>query len=98
MNKKPTPEILRIFPLTIFKGENEKQKSIFRDNYDNARIISASPEADELYIFPSKTAQSTSSNKTSDERISISADISIVAKNSKNIEHLLTPINKWQKF
>ena len=82
----------------IFKGENEKQQSIFKNNLDNARIITVSPEVDELYVFPSKTAHSTSSNKTNDERMSISADISIVAKSSENIEHLLTPINKWKKF
>ena len=35
---------------------------------------------------------------TKNERISISADISIFAKNSENIEHLLTPVNKWMKF
>ena len=89
MNNKPSPEILRIFPLTILKtkiGLEEKERN---------KLIN---EVDELYIFPSKTAHSTTSNKTNDERMSISADISIIAKNSENIEHLLTPINRWQKF
>ena len=51
-----------------------------------------------LSIFPSKTTHSTSENKTAFERISISADVSIVTKHSKNLEHLLTPIDNWIKF
>ena len=31
-------------------------------------------------------------------RISISADISIISKESENIENLITPVDKWKKF
>ena len=41
---------------------------------------------------------STSPNKANEERISISADISIITKESENIENLITPIDKWMKF
>ena len=66
--------------------------------YDNANVMVVYPEADEIYIFPSKTPHSTSSNKTDEQRISVSADISIFAKNAENVEQLITPINKWLKF
>ena len=33
-----------------------------------------------------------------EERISISDDISIITKESENIENLITPIDKWMKF
>ena len=59
MNENKSGEIIRIFPLLIYKNKI---------------------------------------GLTEDERISISADVSIVAKNSENIEHLLTPVNKWMKF
>ena len=72
--------------------------NFFKPNYDNAKVVNIYPQVDEIYIFPSKSVHSTAINKTKNERISISADISIVAKNSENIEHLLTPVNKWMKF
>ena len=56
------------------------------------------PKTDQIIIFPSKTLHSTVPSSTDDERISISADISIFAKNSENIEQLTTPVNKWLKF
>ena len=72
--------------------------NFFKTNYDNAKFANIAAEVDELYIFPSKTTHSTSENKTTFERISISADVSIVTKHSKNLEHLLTPIDNWMKF
>ena len=72
--------------------------NFFKPNYDNAKVVNIYPQVDEIYIFPSKSVHSTAINKTKNERISISADVSIVAKNSENIEHLLTPVNKWMKF
>ena len=59
MNKNKSGEVIRIFPLLVYKNK--------------IGLIE-------------------------NERISISADVSIVAKNSENIEHLLTPVNKWMKF
>jgi len=82
----------------LFKSYYHSTKDLFKVNYDNANSISFHPEVDEIYIFPSKSLHSTSQNKTSGERISISADISIIAKNSKNLEYLQTPIEKWTKF
>ena len=76
----------------------ETSKNFFKMNFYNATGINFSPEVDEIYIFPSKTKHSTSQNKSTQERISISADISIVAKNSENMEFVLTPLNKWMKF
>jgi|TARA_B100001105_G_C22268992_1_gene390142 uncharacterized protein (TIGR02466 family) len=82
----------------LFDLTNEKSKNFFKPIYDNANVMVTHPEADEIYIFPSKTPHSTSSNKTDEQRISVSADISIFAKNAENVEQLITPINKWLKF
>ncbi len=73
-------------------------KDFFTPNYDNAKLATVNPQEDEIYIFPSKIVHSTAINKTENERISISADVSIVAKSSENLENLLTPIDKWMKF
>jgi len=67
-------------------------------NYSNAAVVHFPADVDEIVIFPSKTLHSTLSNQTSNDRISIAADISVVAKNSENIETLLTPVDKWVKF
>ena len=80
-----------------FSG-NLTSAELVNPNYSNASKVSFSPELDDIIIFPSKTLHSTLSNKSAEDRISISGDISIVAKNSENLEILLTPINKWKKF
>jgi hypothetical protein len=41
---------------------------------------------------------STSFNQTSEGRISIAADVTLVAKDSTNSEGLLPPIDQWDKF
>ena len=85
----------KIFQTSPVKSQTD---NFFKPNYDNAKFANISTEVDELYIFPSKTTHSTSENKTTFERISISADVSIITKHSKNLEHLLTPIDNWIKF
>ena len=84
----------------LFYSSSEKSpsKDFFKANFFNARIVNINPKVDEIYIFPSKSIHSTSPNKSNEERISISADISIIAKESENIENLITPVDKWMKF
>jgi hypothetical protein len=40
----------------------------------------------------------TQSNKTNDERISISGDVVCVSKNSELLETIMPPINNWDKM
>lgn len=79
-------------------NSNLYKENLFKPNYANAARCNFPPELDEIVIFPSKTQHSTITNETSDDRMSISGDISIISKNSENLETLLTPINKWKKF
>jgi len=51
-----------------------------------------------LLIFPSKTIHGTEQGKSNSERISISADIVFLAKDSSTLEHLVPPIENWKKF
>tara|TARA_B110000914_G_scaffold154878_1_gene135989 strand:+ start:64 stop:765 length:702 start_codon:yes stop_codon:yes gene_type:complete len=80
----------------IFNGRSVV--GFFKTNLLNAQIATFSPEIDEILIFPSKTMHSTSFNKTSEGRISIAADVTLVAKDSTNSEGLLPPIDQWDKF
>ena len=82
----------------LFKSFYHSSLDFFKTNLYNANSVSFWPKVDEIYIFPSKSQHSTSQNKANEERMSISADISIIAKKSENVEFLQTPINKWMKF
>ena len=53
---------------------------------------------DDILIFPSKIFHSTEKNKNNNNRISISADISLYAKDEKFLEHLTPPLSNWKKF
>ena len=75
-----------------------KKKVITKRDLTNTSTILFEANEDEIVIFPSKTLHGTQSNTNNDDRISISADIIIHAKDSSGLEHLVPPINKWKKF
>lgn len=55
-------------------------------------------DTDDVVIFPSKTSHGTAKSKSQEKRISISADIVAVLKESSHREFFLPPIEKWKKF
>ena len=65
---------------------------------NTAAQIKIEPNEDDIIIFPSKTFHSTSPSESNNERISISADVSLISKTSNKIEKFITPISEWQKF
>lgn len=74
-------------------------KKVIIPNTYNASSITVDTAVDDIIIFPSKTLHSVfPAITTTEDRISISADVSVIAKNSENVETLLTPIDKWVKF
>ena len=75
-----------------------EQKVIEKSTFLNSNSVNLIPEQDDIIIFPSKTLHATQTNNTEDTRISISADITIISKNTAKIEQLITPIDKWKKF
>ena len=79
------------------KSVNKKNVIVKRDLTNTSTILFEASE-DEIVIFPSKTLHGTQSNTNNNDRISISADIIIHAKDSSGLEHLVPPINKWKKF
>ena len=79
------------------KSVNKKNIIVKRDLTNTSSILFEASE-DEIVIFPSKTLHGTQPNTNNNDRISISADIIIHAKDSSGLEHLVPPINKWKKF
>ncbi|MDA8537384.1 2OG-Fe(II) oxygenase family protein [Candidatus Pelagibacter bacterium] len=76
----------------------QKKNLIKSRNVLNSPTILFDTKEDDIVIFPSKTLHGTQRGVLNNERISVSADIMIVAKNSENLEHLVTPIDKWKIF
>ena len=76
----------------------QKKKIITGRNIYNSPFAICEANEDEILIFPSKTPHQTQKNIKNNERISISADIFITAKNSKNLEHFVTPYSDWKKI
>ncbi|MBA1338520.1 MAG: putative 2OG-Fe(II) oxygenase [Pelagibacterales bacterium] len=74
------------------------QKIIKESTFFNSNSVNLLAEQDDIIIFPSKTLHGTQINNTNESRISISADITIISKDSEKIEQLITPIDKWKKF
>ena len=83
----------------LFTSPSVNRNKIFKKRTtSNIARINIDPEEDDIIIFPSKTLHGTQKNTNNNERISISADVSILAKESKNLEHLTPPFSEWKKF
>ena len=83
----------------IFRSDTALQKGIVKKmNQFNVTQAIVNIEEDDIVIFPSKTIHSTQPSKSNKERISISADIICVAKNSKLLEMGLPPLDEWTRI
>ena len=69
-------------------------KTVKKMNHYNVTQAIINVEEDDIVIFPSKTIHSTQPSQTNSERISISADIICVAKDSKLLEMGMPPLNE----
>ena len=83
----------------LFSSESINKKNIIKKrNFQNSPRVNINIEEDDIVIFPSKTLHATETNINNDERISISADIICIAKESSYLENLTPPLNNWKKF
>jgi len=85
-------------PQLFSSGSINKKNIIKKRDVTNSPLITIPAKVDEIIIFPSKSLHSTQPGIKNNERISISADILILAKNSNQLEHLIPPIENWKKF
>ncbi len=83
----------------IFRSDTALQKGIVKKmNQFNVTQAIVNVEENDIVIFPSKTIHSTQPTQNNDERISISADIVCVAKDSNLLEMGMPPLNQWTKM
>ncbi len=83
----------------IFRSTTAFKKGVIKkQNQLNTTNAIVKVEEDEIVIFPSKTLHSTQPTELNNERISISADIVCISKDSKFLEMTMPPINKWMKM
>ena len=66
--------------------------------FDYWKLPKVNVKEDDIVFFPSKTPHSTQPANNNEERISISADIVCIAKNSETLEHLTPPYDNWKKI
>ncbi len=81
-----------------FESTSTRTANFLKLNTFNATQIKIEPNEDDIVVFPSKAFHSTSPSESDNERISISADISAISKNSNKIEKFITPVREWKKF
>ena len=83
----------------IFRSETALQKGLVKKmNPFNVTQAIVNVEEDDIVIFPSKTIHSTQPTQNNDERISISADIVCVTKDSNLLEMGMPPLDEWTKM
>ena len=85
-------------PGLFLSPSSNKKQIIKKRNISNSGAIVFDAKEDEIVIFPSKTSHQTQPNVKNSDRISLSADIFIAAKDSENMEHLVTPFKNWKSL
>ena len=83
----------------IFRSPTVRDKGMIKEfNIFNAPSIDLKIEENDLVMFPSKTFHRTQANKINNGRISISGDIVCVLKDSTLLEHIMPPLENWEKL
>ena len=83
----------------LFGSKTLMQKKLLREiSFATATRIALDVKEDDIVIFPSKTSHSTEQIKTNTERISISGDVTFLAKDTNQIEHLMPNFKNWKKL
>ena len=83
----------------IFRSDTALKKGIVKKmSQFNVTQAVVNIQENDIVIFPSKTIHSTQPSFNNNERISISADIACVAKDSKLLEMGMPPLKEWTKI
>tara|TARA_B100000029_G_C17351723_1_gene879184 strand:+ start:5 stop:706 length:702 start_codon:yes stop_codon:yes gene_type:complete len=83
----------------LFSSASVAKTNLIKErNITNSPRVNITASEDDIVIFPSKTLHGTESNISNEQRISISADIFCISKDSKYLENLTPPIKNWKKF
>ena len=83
----------------IFKSPTIRNKGLIKEfNFLNSPSIDLNTQEDDIVMFPSKALHRTQTNKINNGRISISGDIICVLKDSSLLEHIMPPLENWDKL
>ena len=83
----------------LFKSKSAIERKIIKQmSISTAPRVSVEVKENDIVIFPSKTRHGTERNKSNNERISISGDISFLSKDSNLLEHLTPSYENWKKL
>ena len=83
----------------LFKSKTAIEKKIIKQmSISTAPRVSVEVKENDIVIFPSKTLHGTERNKSNNERISISGDITFLSKDSNLLEHLIPSYENWKKL
>ncbi|MCP4194960.1 MAG: hypothetical protein GY768_30540 [Planctomycetaceae bacterium] len=82
----------------IFTPAKANMGFIDRPSMLTWNIVSIEPKEDEIYIFPSKTLHSTTPSESDQSRISISADITLMLRDSQGHETMMPHFRNWRSF
>ena len=83
----------------LFKSKSAIERKIIKQmSISTAPRVSVEVKENDIVIFPSKTLHGTERNKSNNERISISGDISFLSKDSNLLEHLTPSYENWKKL
>ena len=85
-------------PGLFLSPTSNKKQIIKKRNISNSAAIDFEAKENDIVVFPSKTAHQTQPNVKNNNRVSISADIFITAKDSENLENLVTPFKNWKSI
>lgn len=86
------------FSAGIFTPSKSKLGFISEASMLTWNIVNIDPKENEIYIFPSKTLHSTDPNKSSESRISISADVTTMLRDSAGHETMMPHVSNWKSF
>jgi uncharacterized protein (TIGR02466 family) len=81
----------------LLSGQNVKN-GLIQPSMFLSPAASIDIATDDVVIFPSKASHGTAKSNSREKRISISADIVAVLKESGEKEFFLPPLDKWKKF
>ena len=83
----------------LFTSKSLDIKKIVKEiTFSSAPRILMEVKEDDIVIFPSKTHHGTDQILNNNERISISGDVTFLAKNSNLLEHLTPSFDNWKKL
>lgn len=82
----------------LFSPKKESLGLIKTPSLHTWNTVAIEPDEDEIVIFPSKTLHATAPNTTDQPRISISADISMLLRDSQGHETMMPHFSNWRSF